>query len=231
MPAAHRTARERARAEVTAAIKDEARTQLAKVGAEALSLRAVARQLGMVSSALYRYFPRKDDLLTALIVDAYNSLGTTAEAAAGTETHPRARWQATCHAIRAWARANPHEYSLIFGSPIPGYAAPVDTITPASRVPLALIAVVTAAVEQDLISSPHPQPALTAPLEAQAADVGARFAPGIPAPVLARLFVAWTQLFGMLSFELTGQFANSLEPADAFFGYAVDDMATFVGLH
>ncbi|MEU3272579.1 TetR/AcrR family transcriptional regulator [Saccharomonospora sp. NPDC006951] len=228
MPAVHRTARERARAEVTAAIKDEARTQLAKVGAEALSLRAVARQLGMVSSALYRYFPCKDDLLTALIIDAYNSLGAAAEAAAGTETRPRARWRATCHAIRAWARANPHEYSLIFGSPIPGYAAPADTITPASRVPLALIAVVTDAVEQDLISSPPA--ALSAELEAQAADIATRFAPGVPSPVLARLFVAWSQLFGMLSFELTGQFTNSLEPADAFFGYAVDEMAAFVGL-
>ena len=74
-------ARARARMEVTAAIKDEARRQLAAEGAAKLSLRAVARELGMVSSALYRYFPSRDDLLTALIIDAYDSLGESAEAA------------------------------------------------------------------------------------------------------------------------------------------------------
>ena len=73
---AGRTARERARAELTQEIKDEARRQLASSGADALSLRAVARELGMVSSALYRYFPSRDDLLTALIMDAYHAWRT-----------------------------------------------------------------------------------------------------------------------------------------------------------
>src|ERR1700729_111876 len=76
-PAAPRaaTARERARAELTREIKEEARRQLAASGAGGLSLRAVARELGMVSSALYRYYPSRDDLLTALIIDAYDALG------------------------------------------------------------------------------------------------------------------------------------------------------------
>lgn len=78
-----RGARERARAEVTAAIKDEARRRLAKEGAVKLSLRAVARELGMVSSALYRYFPSRDDLLTALIIDAFDAVGEAAESARG----------------------------------------------------------------------------------------------------------------------------------------------------
>ncbi len=85
-----RTARERARAELTREIKDEARSQLAAEGPQRLSLRSVARELGMVSSALYRYFPSKDDLLTALIVDAYDSLGAAAErAAAATDPDDR----------------------------------------------------------------------------------------------------------------------------------------------
>uniref|UniRef100_UPI0003708657 helix-turn-helix domain-containing protein n=1 Tax=Saccharomonospora saliphila TaxID=369829 RepID=UPI0003708657 len=87
----HRTARRRARAEVVAAITDTARRQLGEVGAQALSLRAVARELGMVSSALYRYFPSRDDLLTALIVDAYDGLGAAAEQAADTAAAPRER--------------------------------------------------------------------------------------------------------------------------------------------
>lgn len=77
-----RGARARARIEITAAIKDEARTQLAAEGASKLSLRAVARELGMASSALYRYFPSRDDLLTALIIDAYDAIGAEAEQAA-----------------------------------------------------------------------------------------------------------------------------------------------------
>src|SRR6202046_3771698 len=80
-PSASRTARERARAELTREIKQEARRQLAASGAQGLSLRAVARELGMVSSALYRYFPSRDELLTALIIDAYDALGEAAEAA------------------------------------------------------------------------------------------------------------------------------------------------------
>ena len=79
---AGRTARERARAELTDEIKAVARRQLATVGAQGLSLRAVSRELGMVSSALYRYFPSRDDLLTVLIIDAYDALGEAAEAAA-----------------------------------------------------------------------------------------------------------------------------------------------------
>lgn len=139
-----RGARERARVEVTAAIKDEARRQLAAEGAAKLSLRAVARELGMVSSALYRYFPSRDDLLTALIVDAYDAVGAAAEtalaAAPDPQDHP-ARWVALCSAVRAWALAHPHEYALIYGSPVPGYSAPMDTVGPASRVGLAMISI------------------------------------------------------------------------------------------
>src|SRR5215472_8300428 len=96
---------ERARAELTREIKEEARRQLAEIGAHGLSLRAVSRELGMVSSALYRYFPSRDDLLTALIIDAYNAIGAAAEAAiAATAGAPaRERWAAACRAIRAWA--------------------------------------------------------------------------------------------------------------------------------
>lgn len=136
-----RGARARARIEITAAIKDEARAQLAAEGAAKLSLRAVARALGMVSSALYRYFPSRDDLLTALIVDAYDAVGGAAEEAAAETSalRPLDRWTAVCRAVRVWAVAHPHEYALIYGSPVPGYSAPQDTIAPAARVGLVLI--------------------------------------------------------------------------------------------
>src|ERR671913_882383 len=103
------TARERIRAELTAEIPDAPRRQLAEVGAAALSLRAVARELGMASSAVYRYFPSRDDLLTRLIIDGYDDLGAAAEAADKPSAAPAERWLAVCRAVREWARAHPHE--------------------------------------------------------------------------------------------------------------------------
>ncbi len=152
-----RGARERARVEVTAAIKDEARKQLAEEGAAKLSLRAVARELGMASSALYRYFPSRDDLLTALIVDAYDAIGAVAERAGADRADtvpPVERWTAVACAVREWGLAHPHEYALIFGSPVPGYTAPMDTVGPASRVGMVFIGIARAASEAN---SPCPR--------------------------------------------------------------------------
>src|SRR5882757_2934267 len=141
---AGRTARQRARDELTREITDEARRQLAHAGADGLSLRAVSRELGMVSSALYRYFPSRDHLLTALIIDAYNAIGIAAESADRSSGDPAARWLSVWAGTRAWAQAHRHEYALIYGSPVPGYRAPQDTTGPAGRVALALIRIAEA---------------------------------------------------------------------------------------
>ena len=123
---ASRSARERVRAELIREITEIARRQLATEGAAGLSLRAVAREMGMVSSAIYRYFPSRDDLLTTLIIDGYNAVGAAveqAEAACPRDDYT-GRWLAACRAVRDWALANPHEYALVYGSPVPGYEAP-----------------------------------------------------------------------------------------------------------
>jgi AcrR family transcriptional regulator len=263
---ASQTARQRARAELTREIKEEARRQVAAAGAQRLSLRAVARELGMVSSALYRYFPSRDDLLTALIIDAYDALGDRAERAVAAlpRTDVRGRWRACCIAVRAWALGHPHEYALIYGSPVPGYQAPQETIPSASRVALVLGGLLADAQTRspagrpagwpappppaagsaspppalaghqearpaaaDGLASAHPLPGL---LGQQAMVAGAAIAPGVGESVIVRALIAWTQLFGMISFELFGQLVGSADPADDFFGYAVDQMADFVGL-
>ena len=236
------TARERARAELTREIKEEARRQLAETGAPGLSLRAVARELGMVSSALYRYFPSRDDLLTALIIDAYDALGEVAETAIAADASPRAAWLAACHAIRGWALAHPHEYALIYGSPVPGYRAPQATVGPASRVPLAFMSVLRAAAARGEIPAAgeggaggRAEMRLSGALGDQAAAISAALAtapgaPAVPPGVVVRAVIAWTQLFGMISFELFGQFVGSFEPPDALFDYAVAQLATFTGL-
>ncbi|MFJ9683321.1 TetR/AcrR family transcriptional regulator [Streptomyces sp. NPDC101194] len=225
-----RGARERARIEITAAIKEEARKQLAAEGAAKLSLRAVARELGMASSALYRYFPSRDELLTALIIDAYDSVGESAEAAhraTRADAAPHlARWTAVAHAVRDWALAHPHEYALIYGSPVPGYNAPQATVGPASRVGLVLIAVVGEAFRTDGLAVPP----LTDELRAEAERMVADFAPDLPAGVVAPLIAAWSQLFGLISFELFGQFRRVVEAREIFFREAVTELARTVGL-
>lgn len=227
---AGRTARDRARAELTREIKDAARRQLAAEGAEALSLRAVARELGMVSSALYRYFPSREDLLTALIIDAYDALGAAAEQAGRREGDLRARWRRVCRAIRAWAVAHPHEYALIHGSPVAGYAAPQDTIQPASRVPLVLIGIVRDAHDGGTLALPDQGPEPAGVLAEQLDRLARTLGTDLPAGALTRTLVAWTQLYGMISFELFGQFVGSVDPSEYFFEHTTGQMADFIGL-
>jgi AcrR family transcriptional regulator len=226
--------RERARGEITTAIKDEARRRLAAEGAAKLSLRAVARELGMVSSALYRYFPTRDDLLTALITDSYDALGAAAEAAleasaAQGDSH-LARWQAVCRAVRTWALAHPHEYALIYGSPVPGYAAPDSTTGPAARTALALTTVVADAHASGALRVPGTAEAAPARVLDDARELTKRLGVELPAPVMAEMAAFWAQLCGLLSFELFGQFERVIDARDAFFDHAVVGLAKGVGL-
>ena len=146
-PSVLRAARERTRAEITRQILDAARRHLATEGASGLSLRAIARELGASSSAVYRYVASRDDLLTRLIVAAYDALGAAAETAEAAVARDdlAGRWSAVCGAVRAWALANPNEYALIYGTPVPGYTAPPATIAPAARVSSVLLGILAGA--------------------------------------------------------------------------------------
>ncbi|MGZ9828116.1 TetR/AcrR family transcriptional regulator [Tsukamurella ocularis] len=219
---ASQTARERARAELTAEIIRSARDQLREVGAAALSLRAVARDLGLASSAVYRYFPSRDALLTALITDAYNALGDAVEAADAAADGPRARWLAAGRAVRTWAVAHPHEYTLLYGSPVPGYHAPAETTAAAIR---------TSGTLARIAALGHGRaPAPSGVYAEQLRVVADAVAPDAEPAQLALALLAWTQLFGAVGFELFGQFANTLEPADAMFDYTLERTADLLGL-
>ncbi|POM26541.1 putative HTH-type transcriptional regulator [Actinomadura rubteroloni] len=226
------TPRERLRAQLVREIKQKARRQLSEVGPQGLSLRAVARDMNMVSSGLYRYFASRDELLTALIVDSYNTLGTWAERALNSDETPpghRSRWRAVCTAVREWALTYPNEYALIFGTPVPGYSAPVGTITAAIRVPTALFTVVRDAWADGALTPPGPDRPLPPELAGQAHFVTESISPGLPEPLAVRTAAAWTQLFGMVGFELFGHLSGGFDPADAFFGHSVDLMADLLG--
>jgi len=222
--------RARARAELLADVSRIARSHLAESGAADLSVRAIARELGLASSALYRYFPSRDALLTQLIIDAYNELGDAAESAdAAVERHDLAdRFRAICTGVRDWARTNPHEYALIYGTPLVGYQAPDDTISAALRVARILIELAARIPPSGLrLRSSKP---LDATLREQL--VSANDFAGVDADldVLALGVQLWAQLFGFVSFELFGTFRNSFDPADALFDHQVEMAIQAFGL-
>ena len=223
--------RARVRAEMTSEIKAVARRHLQTDGAN-LSLRAVARDMGMVSSALYRYFASRDDLLTALIIDAYNALGDAVEKADAQVTDRaelRARWLAVVGAVRHWALSNQAEYALLFGSPVPGYAAPADTIAAAARTPVTLLQILADGYDRGELV-PVPDPGLSGALRHDLAGVSGAVAPGVPEDLLLRGMVGWTQLFGAVSFELFGQLNNVIEARAEYFDRQMQVMADLIGL-
>lgn len=224
--------RARVRAEMIEEIKAIARRHLAADGAN-LSLRAVARDMGMVSSALYRYFANRDDLLTALIVDAYNSIGDAVEAADARVTNRdnlRGRWLAATHAVRGWALANPAEYALIFGSPVPGYAAPQLTADAAVRVPTTLVRIIADGAGSGRLPTSRHGPRLPPAVREDLARIRDTTFPGLPEALLARGVVAWIHLFGAVSFELFGHLNNVIEAREEFFEHQMRLMADLIGI-
>ena len=222
-------ARQRVRAAVSADIVAEARRQLAEVDAGALSLRSVARELGMASSAMYRYFASRDELLTALIIEAYDSLGEVAETAAANGASGFVRWRAVCRAVRQWALDHPHEYVLLYGSPVPGHQAPEVTLAPASRVTLVLAGLLLAAYRSGELDPPAGPP-LPRSVATEVRPVAQIALPGVPLGTVAQGLLVWTQLFGQISFEVFGRFDGIVEHADVLFEHAVTIMAHQLGL-
>ncbi|MFJ6698335.1 TetR/AcrR family transcriptional regulator [Streptomyces sp. NPDC091272] len=209
------TPRERYRAQVRAEITQRAWEQIATAGASALSLNAIAKQMGMSGPALYRYFAGRDELITELVREAYRSLADTLRTAAATgSTAPdtgRPRLTALAYALRGWALADPHRYFLIYGTPVPGYRAPQDTTAISNEIMTTLLDACAA--------SPALAPDGTAtPLRTHLAD-HRDWAAGHPAGPgeLHRFLIFWTRLHGVLSLELAGQFTGmDFDPALLF---------------
>jgi AcrR family transcriptional regulator len=209
-------------------IKATSRRLMGEHGASGLSLREVAREMGVVSSALYRYFANRDDLLTALIVDAYNDLGATAERAVRRvpRDEPRRRLHAAATAIRKWARTNPNEYALLYGSPVPGYEAPQFTVEPAARVALVLGSIVVDAWrDADGDARAVDSSAMNGLLETRSLE---EIMPGVPESIRARSLMVWSLIFGCISFDLFGHYKGTVRNANRFFVFVVDEAANLV---
>ncbi len=220
------TGRNRAenRAMMTDEIRRLGREHLTTYGAAGLSLRAIARDLGVVSSAVYRYVPSRDELLTMLLVEAYTDVADAVDAAADAvdASHRRDRLAAAAAAARNWALADPARWALIYGSPVPGYSAPGErTIGPGTRVPVRLLRECAAAHHEGLL-----RPDLPAPTAEVAADMEAirdEFDLDTPAAVLAAATTLWAVLVGAISLETFGQYGtDTFAHPEAIFRSQID---------
>ncbi len=232
--AAATTQRTRIREELLGTLKEAARARLATEGAAGLSLRAVARDLGLVSSAVYRYVASRDELLTLLIIDGYDAMGQVAEDADARAARPRgatagSRWLAVCRAVRGWALEHPQEFALLYGSPVPGYAAPEATIAPATRIFAVLAGVLRAAHSAGELAPPArplPGPRLVTPTVVEIA--------GLDLPrgsdLLERSLGLVVMLVGTITFELFGHLVGGVTDTAAYFDAAMMVAAEGVGL-
>ena len=220
--------RERQHAAVRDEIKAMARSHMARDGAAALSLRAVATALGLSSAAIYYYFPNRDALITALIVDAYRALGAWVRAAdvAGAPLH--GRLEAAMLAYRDWAIAHPAEYALLFGTPIPGYVGPPEVTAPQARAALAAFG--------ELFALAHEQGALAAPTEAVppriVAHASGRAAaqPEPPLPMLLATMRAWGMAHGLVGLELDHHLQPIVGDAAALYAFEMRRLLRELGV-
>jgi AcrR family transcriptional regulator len=227
---APRTARDFARIELTRAILTSARAQLAAVGPGELSVRRIARELGMASSAVYRYFPSRDHLITALLIQCYDESGAAVEAAEAAVPRDQLhkRLVATATALREWALANRQEYALLYGSPVPGYAAPQDTVGPAARVPQVFLGMIADAEERGValgapsMPVPRKEKAALAPLE----ELVGR---PISDERLVRAMMAWPTVIGQLSLELFGHLHRGVLDYDAHYDHVIERVSGDLG--
>lgn len=215
--------RERVREATREEIKALARQQMAASGTTALALNAIARALGMVPSALYRYYPDRDALITALNVDAFESLAEALHAAdqSAPATAYGARLLATTCVYRSWALDHPVDFQLIFGAPIPGYQAPIEQTGPAMQHVFAVFL--------DILQTAHDAGQLRPVSNYQPAaleicdpdDIYGKYAP----PVMYSGLVGWTTMHGVVALELVGQLQFSLTDPKAFF---VGQLQTYI---
>lgn len=219
------TRRERVREATREEIKALARQQMATSGTASLALNGIARAMGMVPSALYRYFPDRDALITALILDAFTSLAATVRAADVGPSHG-ARLLSAARAYRHWALDHRVDFQLVFGNPIPDYHAPAEQTGPAMQRVFAVFL--------DILHEAHAAGALRPVPAYRPATLGvcppdnlfSRYAP----PVMYSGLAGWATMQGVIALELFGHLGHVVADPDAFYDGQMADYQRLIGL-
>lgn len=201
--------RQESRERIEAQIIEVGRRHLLTHGAAGLSLRAIARDLGMVSSAVYRYVASRDELLTLLLVDAYSELADAVDEARAVAAPTSWREDVTviAHAARDWAIAHPAGWALLYGSPVPGYHAPAErTVVPGTRVVGAVFAAVASGFAAGDI--PATNNIAAQPLSTDFARLREEFGFAGDDAVIAKCFLLWSAMVGAISLEVFGGYGR-----------------------
>ncbi|MEW9547025.1 TetR/AcrR family transcriptional regulator [Nonomuraea sp. NPDC050783] len=226
--------RERLRAETTAEIKQVALELMASGGPDAITLRAIAREIGMTANAIYGYFATRDDLITTLINEVYTALADTVDTAwqNAPVDDPAGRIQAWAQAFRGWALANPEGFRLVYGDPVPGYQAPAGGPAPdaAHRVCTGIAALADAAW-------PYAERRLPAHSDFQWSDfddgllakVRPAF-PDLPPAGVALALRIWGHLHGLVSLEIYGHLRTQMIDADKLFQEEIVQLVRSLGI-
>jgi AcrR family transcriptional regulator len=215
------------------AIKAAAHHQMAERGTAGLTLRGIARQLGVTAPAIYNYFPRLEDLITALIVDAFTDLGEAMQAAdsAAPSAPPAERAMAQCLAYRCWAIEHPVDFQLIYGNPIPGYVAPAEITIPLARRPF--LGLFTCFLEAHRAGELQiPQAYSTVPVATRQAVAEWKRLSGIEMPdaLLTLLMSGWARIHGLVMLELFNHIQPLVGEGEAFYRYELEAFMRQLGL-
>ncbi|WP_308250271.1 TetR/AcrR family transcriptional regulator [Sphaerisporangium fuscum] len=227
------TRRERLRAETSAEIKTIALKLMAVGGPDAISLRAIAREMGMTAGAIYGYYATRDDLITTLIDDVHTSLVDTVEAARDTRPagDPAGRLLAWAEAFRKWALANPEGFRLIYGDPVPGYQVPEGGAAPEAeyRTCTGLTGLVAGAWDQASASQPadgHEWSDFDPHLVAMVREAF----PGLPPAAVALALRVWGRMHGLVSLEIYGHLRDKLHDPETIYRAEILDLIRSLGL-
>lgn len=207
-------------------IKETAWQQIAENGAAALSLRAIARALNITAPAIYNYYPSRDDLVTALVLDAYTSMGDSqfeSFHSAADDNHI-ARLKALGYAYRQWAVTHPQHYQLIFGTPVPGYHAPAEITMPAASRSLEPLINCLAHAHQDGKLRILRSADLPVHLHQQF-EHRRQIHPDFPVEAYYAATIIWSRVHGLVSLEIGSQFPQFLEDVPAFYRLEIDQIA------
>jgi AcrR family transcriptional regulator len=219
-----RPRRAQARTDLAQAIKDAARQQMAERGTAGLSLRGIARALGITAPAIYHYYPRLDDLLTALLVDAFTAIAQAmaVAVAAVDPANRRECFRAATLTYRAWALAHPVEFQLLYGNPIPGYAAPEDVTTPLARRPFSVLGgIFVPAWRAGEITLPFTEGDLPPSIVHHLRSLSVPGEEAVPVVPLYALIAGWAQIHGLVTLELFHHLQPVIGDPAALFDYEV----------
>ena len=211
-------------------VKQVARQQMAELGTAGLSLRAIAREMAITAPAIYNYFPRLEDMITALIVDAFTALGDAIEQADAVTGSNLQKMRSMIMTYRQWAVEHPVDFQLIFGNPIPGYVAPMEVTAPLARRPFQTLYIHFAeAQRQQEIRVPACYQQVPGEISAHLARWKREADAEVDDALFCLLMIAWARIHGMVVLELNHHLQPTIGDAEALYRFEVDVLLAQLG--